>query len=268
MLMRHFDEQLLILVKTYPQPSRKDRETTCVAAINRAGKMYRIFPVPFRLLEGDARFKKWEWIRARISKAANDHRPESHKIDCDTIAKLEAIGTQHEWCERLSLIKSNIVESFSALESRRLNSAETLGIVRPAQILGLDISSERQTEWTAEEKEKLRQESLFDSESIRQRQELRKLPVAFHYRYQDADGNILRHRITDWEVGALYWNCVRSHGPNWEKPLREKLEFELPSKDLMFLMGTIHRFPDQWLIVGLIYPPKPKEILQSELSFD
>lgn len=24
----------------------------------------------------------------------------------------------------------------------------------------------------------------------------------------------------------------------------------------MFLMGTIHRFPGQWLIVGLIYPPR------------
>jgi hypothetical protein len=22
-------------------------------------------------------------------------------------------------------------------------------------------------------------------------------------------------------------------------------------------MGTIHRFPDQWLIVSLLYPPKP-----------
>jgi hypothetical protein len=33
---------------------------------------------------------------------------------------------------------------------------------------------------------------------------------------------------------------------------------ELMSKDLSFLMGTIHRFPDQWLIVSLIYPPKQK----------
>jgi hypothetical protein len=25
----------------------------------------------------------------------------------------------------------------------------------------------------------------------------------------------------------------------------------------MFLLGTIHRFPHQWLLISLIYPPKP-----------
>lgn len=37
----------------------------------------------------------------------------------------------------------------------------------------------------------------------------------------------------------------------WEGPFRAKLENELPATDLMFLMGTMHRFPDQWLIVSL-----------------
>jgi hypothetical protein len=35
----------------------------------------------------------------------------------------------------------------------------------------------------------------------------------------------------------------------------------------VFLMGTIHRFPNQWLIVSLIYPPKQQtsEPLQQSL---
>lgn len=41
-----------------------------------------------------------------------------------------------------------------------------------------------------------------------------------------------------------------------EAPFRHKLETDLPDKDLMLLMGTIHRFPKQWLIISLIYPPK------------
>ncbi len=28
----------------------------------------------------------------------------------------------------------------------------------------------------------------------------------------------------------------------------------------MFLMGNIHRFQDQWLIVSLIYPPKQRPV--------
>ena len=58
-------EDLLILMKTYLSPSSQYRETTCVAAVNSQGDMRRLFPVPYRLLTGDAQFKKWEWITAR-----------------------------------------------------------------------------------------------------------------------------------------------------------------------------------------------------------
>lgn len=261
-------EKLLILVKTYPQPSSKHRETTCVAAISESGQQRRIFPVPFRLIEGESQFKKWEWIEAKIAKAADDHRPESYKIDVDSIKRLNRIGTQHAWAERRHWIEPHIVGNFNALELRRQVSGETLGIVGPSRILGLEIAPEKQTDWTENEKIKLTREGLFDSPETRDRKPLRKLPFSFHYRYQCADDTEFRHRITDWEVGALYWNCVRSHGPNWEKPLRQKLEDELPGKDLMFLMGTIHRFPDQWLIVGLIYPPQLKATSQPVLSFE
>ena len=51
--------------------------------------------------------------------------------------------------------------------------------------------------------------------------------------------------------------CQRKHGDNWEAAFRAKLGQDLPSKDLMFLLGTIHRFPHQWLLISLIYPLKP-----------
>lgn len=50
------------------------------------------------------------------------------------------------------------------------------------------------------------------------------------------------------------------YGDDWEKPFRAKLEEDLGGKDLMFLMGNLHRFQDQWLIVSLIYPPKRKPV--------
>lgn len=58
-------ERLLILTKTYPAPSAKHREISCVAAINGDGQFRRLYPLPFRLLEGDLKFKKWEWKRPR-----------------------------------------------------------------------------------------------------------------------------------------------------------------------------------------------------------
>jgi hypothetical protein len=76
-----------------------------------------------------------------------------------------------------------------------------------------------------------------------------------------------RKKIVDWEIGALFWKVHRAHGEAWEKSFRDKLERDLPAKDLMFLLGTIHRFPEQWLIVSLIYPPKqpPSSVVQESL---
>lgn len=119
--------------------------------------------------------------------------------------------------------------------------------------------------WTDDEKEKLlrlqQQTELFDEvEEGKQIRLLEKLPFDFHYRYEcDVDGETYpyKHKLVDWEVGALYRTVRRQHGDAWEVPFRAKLERELPSKNLHFLLGTIHRFPNQWLLISLIYPPKP-----------
>ena len=257
----HHPEELLILTKTYPSPSTKYRETTCVAAVNRDGHLRRVFPVPFRFLGGDLQFQKWEWVRANVITALKDNRPESFNIDVDTIVKTgERIGTEQSWVKRRQWVEPHVMESFAALEARRQATGETLGLLRPARLLGLEITAVKDADWTDEERHKLAQEGLFDEGVVRNRPPLRKLPHDFHYRYEcDTKNGVeaLRHKITDWEAGALYWNCVQSHGVDWEKPFRQRLEAEFAQKDLMLLIGTVHRFPDQWLIVGLVYPPKP-----------
>ena len=77
--------RILILCKTYPSPSTAHTETSCIAGIEENGNPIRLYPVPFRLIEGSAQFKKWQWITAKVEKAKKDHRPESHIIGVDTI---------------------------------------------------------------------------------------------------------------------------------------------------------------------------------------
>lgn len=108
----------------------------------------------------------------------------------------------------------------------------------------------------------------FDCTALSEKR-LRKIPFDFHYRClcDTAEGEKEhRHKIVDWEAGALFWKCRRSHGADWETPFRSKLEDELGNRDLMFLMGNQHRFQDQWLIVSLIYPPRPKSIDDRQIS--
>lgn len=260
-------ERILILAKTYPSPSAQYIETSCVAGVAQDGSMRRLFPVPFRMIEDGQQFKKWQWINVRVEKAPKDHRPESHKIFVDTIVCGDVIPPRNGWAARWEwLTRMPSFSSFEAVEAARIADRVSLALLRPKRLLGLDITKARHSDWTDEEREKLLQEqlqfSLFtEAEERRQLKQLRKVPFDFHYRYvcDTTDGEKEhRHKIVDWEAGALFWKCRESYGPNWEKPFRAKLEEDLGSKELMFLMGNIHRFQDQWLVVSLIYPPRQK----------
>lgn len=269
------ERRVLILCKTYPSPSAKYAETSCVAGMDEQGKLIRLYPVPFRLIGDDKQFKKWQWITARLEKSRNDHRPESHKLYVDTISCDEAeLPTDDHWhARRPWLDKLPVFEDFAALEEARQTQGTTLALLRPAGIKKLDISAVACPTWTEEEKAKLvslqQQAQLFDDTDTGSVAQLRKLPYDFHYHYecQTAEGaQTYKHKIVDWEIGALYWNVHHRHGSKWEQPFRDKLETNLPAKDLMFLMGTIHRFPDQWLIISLIYPPKQRPLQEVQGS--
>lgn len=53
------------------------------------------------------------------------------------------------------------------------------------------------------------------------------------------------------ELPAAIW-------AGWEAKFRERLELELAGKDLILMLGNMHRFQHQWLAVSLIYPPKQR----------
>lgn len=227
--------------------------------------MRRLFPLPFRLVEDNQQFKKWQWVEVRVEKANKDHRPESHKVYIDTINCREKIDTKRAWSDRWEwLDKMPSFSSLEAIDATRLDDGLSIALLRPKRLLGLDITKARNPDWTDEEREKLLQEqmqgNLFsEADERKQVKQLRKVPYDFHYRYlcDTPDGEKeYRSKIVDWEAGALFWQCRRNHGADWKLPFRAKLEQDLGSKELMFLMGNQHRFQDQWLIISLIYPPK------------
>jgi len=246
--------------------------------MTQSGELIRLYPVPFRLIRDSQQFKKWQWISAKIRKASKDHRPESHTIFVDTI-KLDGtpISTKNKWADRrIELGKLPMFEDFASLESARRSKGITIALLRPSRIDRLEITKADSPDWTEEEVKKLVknqvQGGLFDEQDDQEVRLLRKLPYNFHYYYEcTVDGKTLkyRHKIADWEAGALYWNCVKEHGLDWEAPFRRKLEVDLPAKDLRFLMGTLHRFPDQWLIISMIYPPRISinSPIQAEMTF-
>jgi len=256
-------KEALIVVKTYPTPARQGAEVSCTAAITRSGEWLRLFPVPFRRLGDDQRFAKYQWVEVSVLKAS-DARPESYKLDWAGSAGSpirilsKPLTTANEWRARKETVLPLQAHCMCCLRRRRDEKGHpTLGIFRPRLIQKLVIDDEEPA-WSANQLEILRQETLFDNEPPPQ--ELEKIPFKFSYQFWCDESGCPGHKMmcADWEMGELWRKCRDKYGDAWEEKLRDRYETEMIEKyDTYFYVGTVHRYPAAWIIVGLFYPPHP-----------
>jgi hypothetical protein len=252
-------KRILILVKTYPVPATKGIEVSCTAGVTDDGKWIRLFPVPYRYLEGEKQFHKYEWIAASVSKATDDKRPESFRLNADTIQVGEVIPPTGKWRARRDLLKPLISPSMCQIQRERdEHGSPTLGLFKPAKIERLVIDPAKQSDWTEQELTKLRQTLLFQTAPS---QMLEKIPFDFRYEFTCDDHACRGHRMlcTDWEMLESSRRWRGQYGGDWKTKFRHRYEAEMINKnDTHFYVGTVHQYPDAWIIVGLFYPPKPK----------
>jgi hypothetical protein len=91
------------------------------------------------------------------------------------------------------------------------------------------------------------------------KEELEKIPFNFLYDFSCDDANCKGHKMscTDWEMAQAYRSWRRRYGDNWEGKFRERFEAEMVEKFAThFYVDTLHQHPENWIIVGLFYPPK------------
>jgi hypothetical protein len=272
-------ERLLITVKTYPTLSKKYGELVCTAAVREDGSWVRLFPIPFRLLDYTKRYAKWSWIETALRKGTRDVRPETHHpVDPNAIRIAGKIGTASGWRDRRRLIleRGRVYTSLRQIIDGAHKNQLSLAVFKPSEIL--DVRFELcDRDWNPEKVEHIRkmldQGRLFEGDDWRTTLQLvRKLPYDTFYVYRDEDGKETKQLILDWEIGQLYWNCLKLSNGDEKGALdrvRNKLMTELTRTDLHLFLGTTEMFhlraPNPWLIVGLFYPPHPEGAQQLEL---
>jgi hypothetical protein len=247
---------VLITARTYPVPSRRSIEVSCTAGITDAGKWIRLFPIPYRWLENDKRFRKYQYIEASVMKSQSDARPESYKIDIGSINILsEPLPTINNWQERKTRVLPLMSRSLCFLNSERdRNNEPTLGLFKPRTIERLLIKPADAPNWTEEELKWLRQSSMFGNSPPTH---LEKLPYEFSYKFKCEEAGCIGHTLScnDWEMGAAYWKWTREYGSQWEEKFRETFQAKMLNNDTHFFVGTVHGHPNRWIIIGLFYPP-------------
>ena len=264
--------KVLILVKTYPTLSRKYSELVCTAGIKEDGSWIRIYPIPFRLLEIEKKYKKYQWIEVKLIKNLSDHRPESYKIvDINNIKLLDIIDTKNNWEKRRNLILDKLItyKNIDKLIKKANDNELSLALFKPTKILEFIVDN-TEREWDKDKAKKIendiKQPELFDTEEELRAKEtfklVKKIPYKFSYKFIDDQGKESCLMIEDWELGQLYWNCLKKSNYDEKKAIekvRQKYLNEFRNKDLYLYLGTTRQFHgwarNPFVIIGVFYPP-------------
>ena len=249
--------KVLITVKTYPHPSDKYQELVCVAGITADGQWVRLYPVDFRYMPRHQQFQKYQWVQVNLASHgySNDNRRESRRPDLESIETLgKPLPTTDNWSQRCAIIDSMPHNTVKELISLYNENKASLGIVRPAEVLDIEIS-EVVSEWPPKWQSLFNQQRLFGEQKP-----LRKLPYKFQYVFRcDDDDTPHKAMIEDWELGTLFLGESGRLGSEAKaaQSVKHKYLDEMcsPNRDTRFFMGT--RLPfNTWLVLGVFWPPK------------
>lgn len=264
-------ERILITVKTYPTLSRKHGELVCTAGVRADGSWIRLYPIPFRLLDYQERYAKFDWIETTLVKSASDPRPETfHPVDASDIVNHGNLGLDDKWRERRRIIleKCQVQTRLADIIAGAHENRYSLTVFKPAKILDF-VWEEDDRDWNPAKIQQMRnhadQGELFAGGDDDWRQTFKlipKLPYKFSYRFADAAGKESELQVLDWEVGALYWNCLKQCNGLESLALakvRQKYLDAFRSTDLHFFLGTTKEYHswalNPWVIIGVFPIP-------------
>lgn len=266
-------KRVFIVVKTYPTISKKYAELVCTAGVLEDGSWIRLYPMPFRKLDIDQKYKKYSWIEIDVERNTSDFRAETYRpcnLGTVTVEEEQKQGRKAPWTLRRSIIFKNkkIYTNLEELIKEARTDKTSLAVFKPNKILGFTWE-ETERDWDKDKLKLLeaesRQLSLFQTleELEREFQVVKKVPYKFSYRFQDDSGKISKMMIEDWEIGMLFFNCLKRADNNENEAIlkvKDKYFTEFLNRDLYFFLGTTKEFhnvaPNPFIIVGLFYPPK------------
>jgi len=250
--------QILITVKTYPTPSKKYVETVCVAGVSlKTKQLVRFYPVPFRDLDKNKKFKKYTIIEAKITKANDDHRPESYKINPDSIKIIGALDTKDKWQKRKEIVLPVLDKSMCEILRQEPATHKSLGLIKPERI---EFTYGKARNKDIEEAQKrYAQMDLIN----KQKQAIEFIPYEFRYKFYCVDEPCCpghNFPIIDWEIDQSYrsWRWKYRNNDLLLQKIKQKWFDQIcaPKNDIYFYVGNVHRFRDTFMVLGVFYPPK------------
>ncbi len=217
--------------------------------MGRDQKWRRQYPVPFRILNDEQKFKRWQWISYSYVRPTDDPRAESQKVQPESLKPQAELKKS----ERANFLAPLIRASFDDANARR----ESLTLIRPAtiELRAIEKTQAEIDDEAHKHRELADQLSLFDATA----KPLKTCRMRFKVDWTDMEGKRHSHECDDWETSAAFNRFERQYGADDAiRFLKEKYEDQYFRAGLSMAFSThkrrnIERGADnQWLLVGLI----------------
>jgi len=237
------ESEVVALIKAAPQVGYKHGETVCCAGIDLHGHWLRLFPVSFRNLDDGQKFGRWDRIRFRWRRPADDLRSESRRVDQRSLAIVGKLKP----AERQNFLAKSIV---TGLEKER-QAQRSLALLKPV-VRAFKIEAKPADQLLAEHdkfEELRKQQDLFATTPL---VPYEPCPFIFKYKYFTDDGE-REGTCQDWEIEATFFNWRLHYGEAHAlAEMQRVFGQQYPENGMLLAMGTHSRYPDVWLINGVI----------------
>jgi len=213
---------------------------------------------------------KYTWLELELKERSDDFRPESHSpinYDFSDIRIGDRIDTRNNWSRRKKICLQNVwTDLQSLIDASKHPKNLSLAVFKPTKITRFSWT-ETDREWKDTWKAIRLQGNLF--EDINPEITIKKLPYTFYYHFEDENGKASKMMIEDWEIGQLYWNCLKNAEGDEQLALqkvKEKYDDDfIKSKDIHLFLGTTKQFyqkraKNPFVIIGVFYPKKNAQL--------
>jgi hypothetical protein len=248
--------ELMVNCKTYPAVSTKYIETVCTGGVQADGQFVRLYPVPFRFLDAEEQYGRWDVIRVQAYRDAKDKRPESwHLAPGMPITKIDRIDTERS---RWEWMRKTVHTSTQYMTDNGITNGCVE--IEPIELYWKPDS----TEWTPTQRAVINQGNLFATkqqfENISER-----VPWQFRLKFRERNSR----REDDAKVLAWsYYEGFRREARQVDdlsalNKIADKIRRSIfnPEKTVFAIFGTHSRF-GHWMISSLYHVPT--EIIETD----
>jgi hypothetical protein len=251
--------RVLVVVKASPNPSTQYGDTVCVAGIRMRDdgpEWIRLYPVPFRSLEREWQFRKYELIDVDVVPNAKDPRAESYRPRVQSIETREHLtkwGQRHPYMEPLT-----DEWTMCGILNARQNGMDfpSLAVVRPGVVKRMTI--ENHPGWTPDQVAAMQRHSDQGdllAQNVQQRPVLEAPLYNGVLQYECMALGCKGHRgsIHDWEFTALE-RRVRDRGSEQARELLRQRFFDemcAPRRQPLLIVGNQQKRPQAFSILGI-----------------